>query len=172
MAATAVYRAGLGLGGSGRERPGRKLPQAFHAQACVTWSRRGARTRAAVRDGGNGGAAAASGSAAGDGLYGAGMGGPSPRGNFLSIAVRRQSRLMSRMLWWAKNRMAKNRIDVIAAGVYPFREKVRWLYICRFGGLTHIMSAVQASDMRQNVVVNRWYSARYLTHLKGRRVPC
>jgi len=34
-------------------RPGPWLPQAFHAQACVAWSRRGARNRAAVRAGWN-----------------------------------------------------------------------------------------------------------------------
>ncbi len=87
MAATAVYRAGLGLGGHGRESPSPKLPQAFHAQACVTWSRRGARTRAAVRAGGNGGAAAASGSAAGDDRYVAGIGVPATPSDFLALPV-------------------------------------------------------------------------------------
>jgi len=41
-------------------------------------SRRGARNRATVRAGGNGGAAAACGSAAGADLYGAGLGVPAP----------------------------------------------------------------------------------------------
>ena len=45
-------------------------------------SRRGARIRAAVRAGGNGGAAAACDSAAGDDLYGAGMGGPATHAIF------------------------------------------------------------------------------------------
>jgi len=66
----------LGLGGSGRESPGPRLPQAFRAQARSAWSRRGARKRAAVRAGGNVGAAAACGSAAGDDRYGAGIGVP------------------------------------------------------------------------------------------------
>ena len=50
-------------------------------------SRRGARSRAAVRAGGNGGAAAASGSGAADDLYGAGMGVTAPRGDFASYQV-------------------------------------------------------------------------------------
>jgi len=77
-----VYRAGLGLGGSGRERPGPWLPQATRASARV----RGAAgvcayPAQAPPPGGNGGGAAASGSAAGDDRYGAGMGVPAPHGD-------------------------------------------------------------------------------------------
>lgn len=79
-----MYRAGLGLGGSGRERPGLWLPQAIRASARV----RGAAgvcayPAQAPPPGGNGGGAAASGSAAGDDLYGAGLGVPATHGDFL-----------------------------------------------------------------------------------------
>ena len=72
-----MYCAGLGLGGSGRERPGPWLPQAIRASARV----RGAAgvcayPAQAPPPGGNGGGAAASDNAAGDDLYGAGMGVP------------------------------------------------------------------------------------------------
>ena len=81
MAATAVYCAGLGVGGSGRESPGPWLPQAFRASARV----RGAAgvcayPAQAPPSGGNGGGAAASGSAAGDDLYGVGLGVPATLG--------------------------------------------------------------------------------------------
>ena len=50
-------------------------------------SSRGARIRATVRAGGNGGVAAASGSAAGDDRYGAGLEIPAPPGDFSSYQV-------------------------------------------------------------------------------------
>ena len=69
---------------SGRVREGKARPKAAaggpRVSAC-NGSRRGARNRATVRAGGNGGGAAVSGSAAGDDLYGAGMGVPAPRGD-------------------------------------------------------------------------------------------
>ena len=83
MAATAVYRAGLGVGGSGRESPGPWLPQAVRASARVTGAAEVRVSRATARAGGNGGATAASGSAAGDDRYGAGMGVHAPQGDSL-----------------------------------------------------------------------------------------
>ena len=88
MAATAVYRAGLGLGGSGRERPGPRLPQAVRASARVRGAAEVRVSRATVRAGGNGGAAAASDNALGVDRYGAGMGVPAPPGDFLASGVK------------------------------------------------------------------------------------
>ena len=74
-----MYCAGLGLGGSGRERPGPWLPQAIRASARLLGAAGVCAYPAqAPPSGGNGGGAAASGSAAGDDLYGAGLGVPAP----------------------------------------------------------------------------------------------
>jgi hypothetical protein len=74
----------------GRVREGKARPTAAagdpRVSACAG-SRRGARNRATVRAGGNGGAAAACGSAAGDDRYGAGLGIPATPGDFLASPV-------------------------------------------------------------------------------------
>ncbi len=82
-----MYHAGLGLGGSGRERP---VPTAAagdpRVSACAGSRLVCAYPAQAPPPGGNGGGAAASGSAAGDDLYGAGLGVPAPPGDILHKA--------------------------------------------------------------------------------------